>query len=152
MEKHSTRRESTVLLSREHGPPVQRGIFSRRGIVRTPFDVHSYVNLSGGPTNTRHNGTRIYWPRFITMKREKLAEGLQGLALRKNRVFEWANTRRMRRKKKKIRSLENYGRAGEKKDKKRFDYSFNRSKWQHDYDFDECLAMNKMILIFLINR
>lgn len=112
MEKHSTRRESTVLLSREHGPPVQRGIFSRRGIVRTPFDVHSYVNLSGGPTNTRHNGTRIYWPRFITMKREKLAEGLRGLALRKNRVFEWANSRRNAEKKEKNKkSLENYGRA-----------------------------------------
>lgn len=73
-----------------HGPPfhVQRGIFSRRGIVRTPFDAHSYVNLSGAPTNTRHNGTRIYWPQFITMKREKLAEGLRGLALRKNWEFE----------------------------------------------------------------
>lgn len=152
MEKHSTRRESTVLLSREHGPPVQRGIFSRRGIVRTPFDVHSYVNLSGGPTNTRHNGTRIYWPRFITMKREKLAEGLRGLALRKNRVFEWANSRRMRKKKKKIRRVWKIMEERMSMKKKRFDYSFNRSKWQHDYDFDECLAMNKMILIFLINR
>lgn len=39
-----------------------------------------------------------------------------------------------KKKKKNKKSLENYG--GEKKnEKKRFDYSFNRSKWQRDCDF-----------------
>lgn len=70
-------------------------------------------------TNTRHNGTRIYWPQFITMKREKLAEGLRGLALRKNREFEW-NGRGEGRGKEKIRRVwKIMEERGEKKGRKR---------------------------------
>lgn len=33
-----------------------------------------------------------------------------------------------------------------KKMRKRDCYSFNRSKWKHDRDFDECFAVNKFYL------
>ena len=64
-----------------------------RGIVRTPFDVHSYVNLSPRQLIRRHNGTWIYCPQFITMKREKLLGGnCAGVSVAEERdigEFQW---------------------------------------------------------------
>lgn len=82
---------------------VDENSANRVGFVKVRWNIFTMVNcisaVSFGlystsilmliyrpPTNTRHNGTWIYCPQFITMKREILLEELRGLALRKNGI------------------------------------------------------------------